>query len=462
MNKTAFKIFICFTLTAAVIATILLGMNFLGFAIIGSDTSTHIHDKSPQGTLKKVSESLGTDSGFEIEEGILPPEYWCILINENGDVIWSQNNPGDIPEHYSINDVAKMTRWFLNDYPVYVRTEDYGLLVLGIPKNAVGKYDMAYSMEWFDTLPHRIIGIFILNLCLAALLAFVSGINLYRRIRALMDGINDLRQEKRVHLKEKGLFKELAKNINHTSETIERKNEALASRDSARSNWISGISHDIRTPLSIIMGYSEALSQSGELSENNKKKTKAIANQSVKIKKLIEDLNLISSLEYDMQPSKKTYVKVCPLVRRIVTDTINSRFSDNFDIELDLRDEKAAVSADEHLLERAIFNIINNNITHNSGGCKICISEYTEGGTVILTIADNGKGVSDEVIENIGEIPKSAHGLGLPMAYRIVRVHGGRLTAINDNGFTVKIELPEDKIFSFYAHDMSTRDLQEQ
>lgn len=450
MNKIAFKIFICFTFTAAVIATILLVINFLGFAFIGSDTSVNLHGKSPKGTLNEISENLTeTSSGFELAEGILPSDYWCILIDEEGNIIWSQNKPDDIPEHYSINDVAKMTRWFLCDYPVYVHIEDYGLLVLGIPKNAVGKYDMAYSMEWFDSLPQRLIGILMLNLCLAAILAFVFGINLYRRMGTLMNGVNDLRQEKRVNLQEKGLFKELVRNINNTSETIERKNEALASRDRARSNWISGISHDIRTPLSVIMGYSEALSECGELSAKNRKKAENINSQSIKIKKLIDDLNLISSLEYDMQPSKKTNTKICPLIRRVVTDIINGGLSDNFEIELDLKNEKATVSADENLLERAVFNIINNSVTHNTDGCIIRISEYAEGDMVYIKISDNGKGVSDEVIKNITEIPKSAHGMGLPMAYRIIRVHGGKLTAINNSGFTVKIELPkvENEIF---------------
>lgn len=447
MNKTAFKIFICFTFTAAVIATILLVINFLGFAVIGSDTSTNIHGSSPKGMLDRVSEALiQTDTGFELtDDNVISADCWCILIDEGGDVIWSKNKPDDIPEHYSINDIAKITRWFLNDYPVYVRTEDYGLLVLGLQKNAVGKYDMAYSMEWFDTLPQRLIGILVINLCLAAILAFAVGISLYRKLYALMNGINDLRQEKRVYLKEKGLFKELSKNINNTSETIERKNEALASRNSARSNWISGISHDIRTPLSVIMGYSEALSESNELSEDNKKKAEVITNQSVKIKNLIEDLNLISSLEYDMQPSKRNEVRLCPLTRRIVTDIINSGLSDDFEIELDFQDEKAAVSADESLLERAIFNLVNNSIIHNPNGCKISISEYSEEGTVYLTISDNGKGVPDKVIETIDEIPKSAHGLGLPMAYRIIHVHGGKLAAVNDSGFMVKIELPKVK-----------------
>lgn len=101
------------------------------------------------------------------------------------------------------------------------------------------------------------------------------------------------------------------------------------------------------------------------------------------------------------------------------------------------------MSADEDLLERAIFNLINNSIAHNKSGCKINISESGANGTVYLNISDNGKGVSEEVIKNIDIIPKTAHGLGLPMAYRIIYVHGGKMTALNDNGFTVKIELPK-------------------
>lgn len=97
---------------------------------------------------------------------------------------------------------------------------------------------------------------------------------------------------------------------------------------------------------------------------------------------------------------------------------------------------------DEALLERAFFNLINNSIVHNKNGCTINISEYVEKGTVYIKISDNGIGVPDEVIKNITVIPKTAHGLGLPMAYRVFRVHGGKMKAENNKGFSVTIELP--------------------
>ena len=184
MNKTVLKIFIGFSLLAASISMILLCINLFGFVAIGSDTETHVHNYSPQGLIENIGNTLiQTDNGFILPGNILPDYCWCILLNDNGNIIWSQNQPNDIPIHYTIKDIAKLTRWFLNDYPVYVRVEDYGLLILGIPKNAVGKYDMAYSMHWFNTLPQRIFIIFLFNLMFALLLAFVFGFGLYQNLK---------------------------------------------------------------------------------------------------------------------------------------------------------------------------------------------------------------------------------------------------------------------------------------
>lgn len=443
MNKTILKIFICFTLSSALISLILLIINFTGIAFIQSDVSSSFTNSGSY-ILEKISENMEvSENSFNLKDtSVIPEGSWCILIDEDGNVIWDYDKPSDIPDHYTINDVAKMTRWFLNDYPVYVRTEDYGLLVLGAPKDSVGKYEIQYSMKWFDTLPQRILGIIVLNLILSTFLALLFGSTLYKRLRTLTDGINNLRLEKKVHLKEKGIFKEISKNINETSESIARKNAALLSRDNARSNWIAGVSHDIRTPLSMVMGYSESLSASSDLSEENKAKARLITAQSIKIKKMVDDLNLISSLEYDMQPAKKKEVKICPLIRNIITEIINNGLSEKYEINLDFKAEKAAITGDESLLERAFFNIVNNAVVHNEDGCTINIYEYTDNGNVYIKITDNGSGISEDIINNISVIPKSAHGLGLPMAYKIINVHGGKMFIKNDSGLSILISFP--------------------
>lgn len=440
MNKTVLKIFAFFITTAVLISMILLVINFAGFMFMVGDES-NINKMTPKRVLNNISQNFTqTDTGFKLsDEDLIPDSSWCILINENGDIVWEQNKPPDIPTHYSINDIAVMSRWFLNDYPVYVRTEDYGLLVLGYPKDYVGKYDLEYSMTWFDRLPIKLLAVLILNICLGIVLACIFGSNMYRRLKTLTVGIHNLKREKPVRLKEKGIFRELSKNINDTSNAIEHKNALLAQRDCARQNWIAGISHDIRTPLSIILGYSEQLALNEETQEN----AKVISRQALKIKKLVEDLNLISSLEYDMQTSKKEHVRICSLLRRVVSDILNSGVSDNFTIDMQLNCEKAVILGDENLLERALFNIINNSIVHNIDGCNINIkADLAEGqDAVCIIISDNGVGVKNEILKHIKEIPKATHGLGLPMAYKIITAHGGKFSAYNDNGFCVSIEL---------------------
>lgn len=432
---------------ATLIVIILLIINSIGFAVVVGSDINNIYPNSPRSILSSVSQNLTkTDDSFDLNnQDIIPNDgSWCVIINESGDIVWSQNKPDDIPEHYSINDVARMTRWYLNDYPVYVSTEDYGLLVLGTPKNAVGKYSIEYSMDWFSTLPQRVIIIIIINLCLAGILAFLFGIRLYKQLKLLTSGIKDLRHEKKVRLRKRGIFKEVYSNINETSDVMIRKNQALSIRDNARSNWIAGISHDIRTPLSMIMGYSESLADSKELSDENRMKANIITSRSIKIKSLIEDLNLISSLEYDMQPSKKKPFKICTLIRGIVSEIINNGLSDIYSISLDLKYEKATILGDEALFSRALFNLINNAIIHNENGCDIRIEEYKNDKNIYIKISDNGCEVNDDVIDNIKEIPKSAHGLGLPMAYKIAKAHGGTLITKNDNGFTAIIEIPSE------------------
>lgn len=468
-NATILKIFLSFTFLSALIAVFLFLLSFLGIIAISSD-SDNIYPHNPRYYLELISKNLvinkdaSSDGKTEIflqDESILPQDFWCILLDENGDTIWSLHKPDDIPAHYSLNDVARMTKWFLNDYPVYVRTEDYGLLVVGRPKFSVGKYDMEYSMSWFDSLPLKLLVVFLLNFALASLFFCCFGSFLYKKIKLLTEGLSKLQQEEIVSLPTRGIFKEPFLNINKTSEILARKNALLASRDKARSNWVSGISHDIRTPLSMVIGYGEQLSENPELSEKNQKYAAIITAQGLKIKKLIEDLNLISSLEYDMQPVDKKPLYICVLLRSVVSELLNqmplqpeqvssavsdipptSLWAGRHEIILDLHCEQAVVLADEALLSRAFFNLLQNSILHNENGCQIHISGSLSINSVQIIISDNGRGCPENVLKNPDTLPNTTHGIGLPMACKIIRAHGGSFRAENKNGFTVSIELP--------------------
>ena len=244
-----------------------------------------------------------------------------------------------------------------------------------------------------------------------------------------------------------GIFKEPFSNINQISRALTRKNNMLSSRDRARSNWISGISHDIRTPLSMVVGYGGQLAENPELSEENRKYAAVITAQGLKIKKLIEDLNLISSLEYEMQPIRKTAVHICVLLRSVVSELLNQDLPELYDISLSLDCEQAVVDGDEQLLARAFYNLLQNSISHNENGCRITVSGFMKGGHVCVVLADDGQGVPQKVLDNLDTLPNSAHGFGLPMACKIIRAHGGHFRAENRDGFVVTVELPEMEVY---------------
>lgn len=225
-----------------------------------------------------------------------------MLLDDSGKVIWSKNLPEDVPLSYTASDIASFSRWYLYDYPVQSWKHPNGLFVLGDSKNTTWKLQlqvpekvMYNSTKWIST------GL-IINFTVAMLLAFLLGIRFFLSLRQIVTGMNDMAEKRPVSLKTKGAFRDLALNINNTSKELLRQQKLIEKRDTARNNWITSVSHDIRTPLSMIMGYSSSLEDNTSFSEEERKQISIIRFQSEKIKQLIDDLNLTVKLEYEMQP----------------------------------------------------------------------------------------------------------------------------------------------------------------
>lgn len=105
-----------------------------------------------------------------------------------------------------------------------------------------------------------------------------------RSLRTVSDGMDALAEGRTVKLSTRGFAGELAEKLNRTSEQIRYRNEIIARRDTARTNWIAGVSHDIRTPLSLILGWSEQLHRDASLPEPVRKKAAGIQTQSERIR----------------------------------------------------------------------------------------------------------------------------------------------------------------------------------
>ena len=356
---------------------------------------------------------------------------WAMVLDDTGQVIWRYRLPQELDHAYTASEVAVFSRWYLQDYPVFCQVRDYGLLVIGMPKGSTWKYN-------FWTYPELVrsvlswggaaaIGVLVLILILCLIFSWRGS----RSLQIVARGLDDLAEGRTVELPTKGFAGELAEKLNQTSAQLQYRNEIIQQRDTARTNWIAGVSHDIRTPLSLILGWAEQMQRDTQLPDAARQKAGKIQIQSEKIKSLIEDLNLTSKLQYGVQPLRCKTVHAGPLLRTMVADFCNEPMSERCEVELELgrEAENVSVRVDAALLARAIDNVLGNSARHNSAPVHCRVKAEKQGNMLCITCTDDGVGYPGAVLTALqssetGE--NTPHILGLHVVEQILQAHGGR------------------------------------
>ncbi len=420
--------FVAFILVLALLNVLAFGITFQ--SVIRNDYG----DTSPQNMLEEIAaastvEGVSDDARQKLESA----HIWAMFLNQDGNRVWAVDTPEDIPIEYTIQDVAVFSKGYLKDYPVFVWNTEDGLLILGYPKTSYTKLTSNYfSIHAIQTLPFYITGMLAADFLLLFLAYFFSKRKIIRNTDPLIDAIETLSDGKPVSLSIRGDLSEVAGSINKASRILSRQNEA-------RANWISGVSHDIRTPLSMILGYTGRIADNKTINRSVKEQAEIVRQQSIKIKELVQDLNLVSQLEYEMQPLHKKSVRFSKLLRSYAVELLNGGLSDNYSVEVEINStaESAILECDSRLILRAINNLAQNSIRHNPQGCTITIALDSSQEAIILTVSDNGVGLSPEKLMELEEIPhymestderlNLRHGMGILLVRQISEAHGGTM-----------------------------------
>ena len=373
------------------VVILIVALDLLIFFFTFNGTVSNINKNNPVQTLEKISDNLTIQNGEyllnnEYQKYLAMNNIWGIIIDDNGNVIWQHNLPKEIPLKYSLQDVATFSKGYIEDYPVFTWKQDNNLLVLGYPKNSYSKFMTNYlPLSAIQKIPFILLIMLVSNIAILFIVYYLSKRNVMLKVAPILNGIDKLSHGETVTLHINGELEEIGNRINETSLQLKKQNQA-------RANWISGVSHDIRTPLSMIMGYADRISSTLNIEENTKKQADIIKSQSVKIKNLVQDLNLVSQLNYNVQPIQEQPVYFCKMIREIVVEYLNNEMNNKFEFELSLNSatEQIAIMGDERLLSRAIQNLISNSINHNESGCTISVNLEVNRNNLILTISDNG------------------------------------------------------------------------
>lgn len=434
----------------------------MGFLI--AYTMGHSANGSPWTAAQDAAEAMAvTEEGYtlpeEMQEELESKNIWAVYIdNTTLKALWhSDNLPDTVPLEYTASEIASLTRGYIDDCPAFTGTGEEGLMILGYPQKSFWKHMYpSWDYQMIESAPMTVLMVFGGNILLVLLIYIGANSGLLRSVRPIVEGIRKLPEGEPVSLKEKGILSELAFHLNKTSEMLQSQKYQLRKKDAARANWIAGVSHDIRTPLSMVMGYAAQLEASEYLREEDRKKASAIVRQSRRMKNLINDLNLASKMEYNMQPIVREEINAVALVRQVAVDFINMDVDGRYPIEWETDEELAVcrICADKELIKRAVSNLIQNSMNHNEDGCTVHVAVEEINGYCVISVEDDGTGASEEEIEKLNHAPhymvcdtntrEQRHGLGLLIVKQIAESHGGKaeIGRSGYGGFGVKIMLP--------------------
>lgn len=440
---------------------LLLLVNFVILLVIAAGTTPGM---KPWTTARETGEALEkTDNGYilsqEMTEKLKSAGAWAVYIeNDTMKVVWqTEDLPPEIPMQYTIADISELTRGYLMDFPTYTVGSDKGLVVVGFPKDRYWKHmSPSWDYDFIKNSPFIALTAIGVNIVIIFAIYMTANFRLLKSVRPIADGIQALPTKEPVYVKETGLLSDLAKDINRTAEILAVQRTDIQKKEMARADWISGVSHDIRTPLSMVMGYAGQMEENEELQEEGRRKAAVIRQQSMKIKNLVNDLNLASKLEYQMQPLRTEQVNLVAVVRQCAVDFINSDLNGKYPLEWKTAEDlsNCLIEGDKELLRRAVGNLLNNVREHNPDGCGITAEVYREGEQCCVVVGDNGIGITDEKMETLRNTPhymmndsgikEPRHGLGILIVLQIVKAHGGDVSfsQAEPHGLKVTLRFP--------------------
>jgi signal transduction histidine kinase len=253
-----------------------------------------------------------------------------------------------------------------------------------------------------------------------------------------------------------GLVRELA-TLRAQRERFEHQRaeaEALRHLDELKSQFLADMSHDFRSPLTVVRGAIEILrsERPGPLNVQQRELASRAARNAHRLEEFTEDLLEMARIEHGGVQLERVEIDACALLREVVDD--HRAFADAREqrIELDCQNDHMTVSVDVGRLRRAFSNLIDNAIKFGPEGSPISVCARREAQAFRVSVTDRGPGVDSDERDLIFDkfsrgrrnTTTSGAGLGLSIARSLVELHGGsiRYEDASDGGATFVVTVP--------------------
>ena len=260
-------------------------------------------------------------------------------------------------------------------------------------------------------------------------------------IRILIDDIKNYKFGKKVKRKK------LNNEFGLISDEFIDLTEKLDDEKKEQTRIIASISHDLKTPLTSIIGYSNLLKDQ-ELSDESQKYNEKIYDKAINIKDILSTFDDYL-LNYEKMELKKTKVLIKDLVDALNDDYKIELMNNNIEFSVGTNVYEEAINIDVLKMKRVFANMIQNSTRYLKSGGLIKIEILNDKDNYLFKVIDNGPGVDKKIIKKIfdplftTDSSRKISGLGLSICKEFIEMHEGKIKAYNDNGLTIEFTIPK-------------------
>jgi signal transduction histidine kinase len=254
----------------------------------------------------------------------------------------------------------------------------------------------------------------------------------------------------RVQVKDRSELGELGRAFNAMTSDLER-------TEKLRRNMVADVAHELRTPLSNVRGYLEAIRDGVIKPDANT--IRSLSEEAMLLSRLVDDLQDLALAEAGELKLVCQTEDVSELVNQTVATVQAQATAKGLSVSIDLSDRLPPVNIDYHRISQVLRNLLENAVAHTAKGGSITVAAKPQDNWVEVSVTDTGEGIPADDLPNIFErfyrVDKSraratgGSGLGLTIAKRLVEAHGGKIKVQSELGkgsrfsFTIPVAAPD-------------------
>ena len=411
---------------------------------ISQENEISVYLLSDNGTIKSATERSTSVRFGKAPEGML--EYWKLALENGGTYVTEVESSGVFtdsgdaliydPSHF-VGNVPKQNGYssMIVAKKILSGSDERSLLVI------VSRMEPISSVSEVLTIILSIASVF--AFAIGTVFAYAASKGLSSPIRKLSDSAKQLATGDYEVVFEGGGCSEIAQ----LSNTLNNSAQKLRKTDKLRKELLANVSHDLRTPLTMIGGYGEMMRDIP--GENNSENIQIIIDETKRLTKLVNDALDLSKL----QSGTFNFIPVIFCITDETSDIV-TQFEKLSAGKTDIRFESdcdVLVNADEVLVSEAIYNLINNAVNHGGENISITVRQTVSENNVRISVADNGRGIPPEMLDGIWERYQKGFGggagLGLAIVSTGIKMCGGSCGVKSELGKDSEfwIELPDYK-----------------